>query len=204
MTLIIPPGFAQVGLAFSTPADPERMFCTFGVDITGIGGDISKLDAKMYASLESTFLNAVSVAYESPGFSIAVGQDGGPPISQYRAWAGGTMGGGVGGACTPQNTAYLIHKVGPGGRRGMGRMYVPGVREDSVDNTGVMNAVLRDAMSVAWGAFLSGMLSTLPDDIPACPLVILHTAGGSAIPPSPISDLRCDARVATQRRRLRP
>lgn len=96
----------------------------------------------------------------------------------------------------PTNNALLVRKVSSaGGRRGTGRMYVPGLNETAVDAQGIVESSYLIVLQAAFTGML-GDLST--NDVP---MHILHDIAGPA--PTLVQSLAVQARVATQRRRLR-
>jgi len=118
-----------------------------------------------------------------------LGPDGEISVSQ--------AGGGVESSCPP-NMAYLVKKVTlGGGRPNRGRFYLPGVGEARVDDSGVVD-----------GTFLSLLQGHIDDwhDLIVSSIgtsVVLHAEGSPVTTPTPIESYVLDAKVATQRRRLR-
>ena len=93
------------------------------------------------------------------------------------------------------NVAFLLKKgTALGGRRNRGRLYLPGVTEGAVDQGGFLTGSWAADLSVAGASVLSQLGG---DDIP---MVVLHDGPGT---PTQVQTLLCDARVATQRNRLR-
>lgn len=115
----------------------------------------------------------------------------------------------------PPNTAYLVTKSSAlGGRRGKGRIFLPGVDAGNVDDAGTVNPVLVAAFQTELTDWLDHLATT---DIP---MHLLHDypytwalVGGQPrrIPdltdpppiPSVVVSLTLQTTVATQRRRLR-
>jgi hypothetical protein len=113
-----------------------------------------------------------------------------------------TVQGGAAGSIVPQNTAYLVHKrSGTGGRGGRGRMYLPGVGESVVDNTGNVSAGKLNGLQTALNLFIV----ELADGPDIEDMVILHNSPGAyaLAAPTRVTSLVIDPVVATQRRRLR-
>lgn len=197
MSLVIPPGFAQVIYRSGLAGDPEECLWTLGIATSGFGGGQDIAD-----SLRADFLAAWPAASILTGWSfigtrVYVGQDGGPPT----VWesAGDAVAGTNAGPGLPPNCAFLVQKrSGLGGRRNRGRMFLPagfGVGEDSVPITGVMAEAQRAALQTRCNAAFLG----------AEDRVIFHdedTPGGTV--PTVITTLIMQARLATVRRRLRP
>ena len=115
---------------------------------------------------------------------------------------------------TPPNTAYLVKKTSNlGGRRGRGRIYIPGVDETKVTSDGRLEATKLGQLQTAMDAF-EGEVA-----LAGFPLMILHNPAtiwvledgqprreptADPIPvPTPVLDLIVQSTVATQRRRLR-
>ena len=103
-----------------------------------------------------------------------------------------------------QNTCVLVQKrTLRGGRKGRGRMYWPVFfpNEASVDHSGTIVGTAVTAWQTAMTNWLSGC------DSNGCPLVLLHSTQENGDPPTeapdPITSLSVQARVATQRGRLR-
>lgn len=108
---------------------------------------------------------------------------------------GMSIGGGGAATMAPVNTAYLLHKsTDLGGRKGRGRMYLPGVLEADVSSFGNITAGIVTAINVDAAALLSGLTTEL------VPMVLLHS---DATAPTLVTGLQCDGIAATQRRRMR-
>jgi hypothetical protein len=197
MSLIIPPGFAQAALRWSLVDDPEIMISTFGCETSGFaGGALGKANQITDAWAAAFTPPSLGTGYTFIGTRLSVGQDGGPPaIVEDAASIPGTSGT----TSLPQNCAVLVKKLsGLGGRRGRGRMFLPGgyLQEGLVANNGMINAAFRGDMQNGMNQFLA-----------AVGMFILHSTGpaGSPAPPAPtaVTQVVVDTRIATQRRRLR-
>ena|SRR5215212_1782028 len=95
----------------------------------------------------------------------------------------------------PSNVSYLVKKLTTdAGRRGRGRMFIPFVREDHVDNAGVLD-----------GEFFTGVqeavidFGTAIETITGANLVLFQDGFSDS---QPITALVLSSVVATQRRRL--
>lgn len=97
------------------------------------------------------------------------------------------------------NTALLVRKITTlGGRRGRGRIYVPGLPEGRFDGAGNMNASNLNIYQVAMDGFLSDCLAA------GLEAVVLHAAGISTTPaPTAMTGYSVQAKAATQRDRMR-
>jgi hypothetical protein len=142
--------------------------------------------------------NAATLLKTSVALSGGVGVDPGT-AERVDPQAGGR----VGSTLLTQNTAWLIKKTtAVGGRRNQGRWFVPGVPDVSVNDVGAVNA----AEVTNWNTALETYVNALSAGGVVDDLVILHgqgTGGGGPLAPTVIIEMRCDLRVATQRRRLR-
>nr|CRY97782.1 hypothetical protein [uncultured prokaryote] len=110
--------------------------------------------------------------------------------AQPTELAGGSTGGDSG-SCSPPGVAYLIHKSPVAGRRG--RMYLPGVPENAVDQYGNISPAVITANNAALNGFL--------DDL-AVDEMYMHMRGSEASNDRVVT-LRCDGVAGTQRRRMR-
>lgn len=108
--------------------------------------------------------------------------------------------GGVSVPTAPYSVAYLIHKHNfTVGRRGNGRMFLPGVNEGAVNAAGFIAPAEYTPLQAGMDALYEGFVT---DNFQP---VLFHGPGaGSATPPSSfVTSFGVDQRVATQRNRLR-
>jgi hypothetical protein len=116
-----------------------------------------------------------------------------PITFDLAPWDGGTAA--VPG-CTPQ-VSYLLKKItARGGRKGRGRMYLPGPPEDAVDAYGLLSESQFDALTTAVVDFAAQMLAATNFG----KLVLLHT--DPLEEPDDFTNFFPETKVATQRRRL--
>jgi hypothetical protein len=199
--LIIPPGFLQAVYEFTTPSDAEPMVTTMGHVSNAATFDPNEQASVLFQAYELTMLLAMSSAYTLNAVDVYIGTDGPEHIvgrSTNTPAAGANTG-----TVVPQNTAYLIRKrTDAAGRRGRGRMYIPGVKETEVDNVGNLTA----GQITQWNNVGELWLEALTEEIRDMPPVILHRSEGIGVEPAPtpVVTLICESKVATQRRRLRP
>jgi hypothetical protein len=197
--MIIPQGFANCILLFQVEGDSEIMQTAMGVDVSEAGGDFEAVGAKFGGEFGNVFIDDISDQATLVGVDVVVGQDGGDPITVNVPFSDT----GAGGAFPlPPNCAVLLRKhTGLGGRAGRGRMFIPGFQlTGNTQPNGTINGSLvtewnNDAL--AWRLALES--DTVP---PAIPPVLFHAI--DTVPPTPITALTIDPKVATQRRRLRP
>lgn len=190
-------GFAQCNYQLMQTGLTRPAYITFGVDPSG--GDAQTVADSVHGafgasgSLKTLFDNSVTMT----GVRVALGTDGTGDLVYVKS----TSDAGGGGALTtlPPNCAVLMHKTtGIGGRRGRGRMYLPWtVGEGSVDEAGVITGSIitsHNAACLAWRLALTAA---------GVPLVLMHAEGKTAKPePTAVTSMSCDARIATQRRRI--
>lgn len=98
----------------------------------------------------------------------------------------------------PPQVCFLLRKETEfGGRAGRGRTYLPGVAEAVVDPAGIISAGSVSDLTADCTEFLEAFL------LRGTRLMLLHGAGSPLEAPTAITSMSCDARAATQRRRLR-
>jgi hypothetical protein len=152
----------------------------------------------MAGSLLSGLDNSVTLT----AVRVAAGTDGAEDLVFEKPMA--TLGGAAL-SSLPANCAVLVHKVtARGGRRGRGRFFLPWyIGEGDVDEAGQLTTVTQTAIQGRMDTFRTGLASggsamVLLHD-PSHPGVGSPTAPG---PPNPVTALRVDKLISTQRRRL--
>lgn len=116
-------------------------------------------------------------------------------------------------AASPQNAYLLTKSTALGGRRGKGRLFLPGVIEERVSQSGAITPVVVETLTDNWNGILANL------ETAGVPMVLLHgpstewvLVGGQPrrvpiageIPePTPVTSIACSSTVATQRRRVR-
>lgn len=120
--------------------------------------------------------------------------------------------GGLAGASTTPNVAFLVRKVIIGNRSSRaGRWYLPGVQEASVDEDGILSGTGVDDLQDGLSEFLTNTNNAGTPTTHASALVVVHLEP-RPVPPlpdnrvgtfTPVQALVLDELVATQRRRLR-
>lgn len=189
--MTIPLGFAQVNVKVTGLALPTGAQFTFGVSNQS---DWTPTEIANYVIVN--WDTAVVQAFFSSQTSItSVLVKKGPDDVGPSAEVGCNMPGLSSATSVPPNVAILVHKhTGAGGRQGRGRMYLPGWVEGVVDSGGLVDPTLRANLETNLEDFRAKM------EVDDMQLVVLH---GDFLVPYPINELSVDARVATQRRRLR-
>lgn len=188
--MVIPSGFGQATLVWSGSAVPLGAVSTHGFEHSG-GGDPSTVAGVIASVWDTTWMANVSSAINLDRVEVKFGPDATGPSGDATS---GTAGGGTGLAVTPQ-VAWLVRKnTGLGGRKGRGRMYLPGLEEGNVNSGGNIDATVLSNAQTDLDTILSG-LATLN-----LPMHLLH---GDATPPTEVTSLVAQAQVGTQRRRNR-
>jgi hypothetical protein len=196
MSARIPPNFAEVWTQFNVTGDNENMYVALGVDLAvGVAANQTDTDVLLAAAL-GALRPMVSSDYTLGPGHVIWGQDGGDiRIDGTASPAAGTSS--AGGAAP--NCAVLVRKLtAAGGRRGRGRMYVPGPPDGSVNPNGDLSTAYKTTCTTQVNALLSNMVALVQVD--AC--VLFHDT--SPFTPTTITSLEVQNKIATQRRRLRP
>jgi hypothetical protein len=203
MTLIIPPGFLHSVIEFACTGDPEPMVTTCGHEIdTASGANNDDAADDLMSAFALAFRANLSSAYSITGCTVYIGNDGPTIIGTSTA---APVAGQVGVNPYPPNTAFLLRKrTDLAGRRGRGRMYIPGV----VEATATANGLLTTVETAQWQTLADDYMDRLTTAVGArlYPPVVLHRSEGIGVepPPTPILSFVAEQRLATQRRRLRP
>lgn len=188
MAIEIPNGFAQVALRIDLSGDDEKMFVTFGIEATG---DATTVAEAIVAETDGTLDNLMTAQYAFDGCRVTTPSvDVLVEVEQIVGTAPGEA--------IPQNSAYLVRKsTGLRGRENQGRFFLPGVPENKVSPTGVIDPTWTPGSQINLTAFYDAVLAiTEVTDI-----VILHQVGGPT--PTSVLGFGLQSRIATQRRRLR-
>lgn len=202
----VPVNFAEVTVNISLDGDAEPMNCVFGI-MSPLAVNWTQQDADDLSSIVGDFFQScMAPQYTYDGITIAVGDASGDVYFESVQNAGpGTLGANA----LTQNVASLFKKsTASGGRRNRGRMFIPGPAETTVDAAGSWDSVVRDTLNGEAVTFLASLAAINNN------MVILHPARPAPepkpvpeaipeAPPTEVTSLVLDPRVATQRRRLR-
>jgi hypothetical protein len=185
-------GFAEVTVHTRPgPGYREQLF-TVGYSIAGFDPD----DLILLLEAAGAFYDGLETpeSFEVSGLTLRVGTvDPTAPLVYFDP----SVAPGTGSTeLLAPNSCFLVGKTTLlGGRKGRGRCFVPGVREDMVSDTGVIDETFRfgvqgewDTMIAAWSAVLGGEP------------YLLHTTDDPA--PTIIESMSVQSVIATQRRRL--
>lgn len=191
----IPVGYASAEYQFRMVGDNELMLSTIGLKLNAPA--TVDLANQLMGTFRTPFATQLATNLKLVGVKLTAGDDGDPLVFQSTNGELGFTGGGS----LPQNCAFLLRKLtGLGGRRNRGRMYIPGVNDNLVDELGVVTSAGLATLQTAASTFLTSTLAlAVIDDA-----VILHTPTVETPLPTVITTLVVDGRIATQRRRLRP
>jgi len=193
--MLIPEGYAQINLLYTGDAAPTGAQVTFGADISGTAGDPMSIGSAVVSNYISASMDELHVgALTLSGVLVKFGPNETGPFATYPADVDGS-------AANPSvlvNGALLVHKTtDSGGRSGRGRMFFPGIPENQTDSDGTVH-----------GGYLSTIAGLLEDwrgklitdlIIP----VLLHSDPETDLLPTEITGFVPQAKLATQRRRLR-
>lgn len=186
MPLNIPTGYYQAAFHHQLSNTIRRAVCTVGLQYTG--ADFTN-NANGVRGAWATHIMPVlgsGVVYDR----LTLTDDTGTIYDSSTSAAGG-----ITNPSCPWNTAYLVKKTtGQAGRANRGRLYLPGVEEEDVDNAGIIETVKLGSIQTALAAFQTAVET---NDFT---LEILHN---SVTTPTSVVALQCQTQVATQRRRLR-
>lgn len=219
----IPAGTGIASIVYTYSTDLEEMVTTLAVQ--AVSGPLAVAHAeRIYSAFKTDLLPAQTASIRQRRVDLRVYQDGGGSII-YSYTSGTEDGGGNTSLGMPPNVAYLVEKrTSLGGRRGVGRMYVPGVPETNVDDAGNIVGTSLSGINTQLTEMLAGLLGAATGSYTGLAVtpVLLHsnsstttrttapgsvtitrTEGAAGGSPTPITQLQLDPKVATQRRRLR-
>lgn len=202
MALIVPPGFGSAAIVLEAGVGTTPFITTIGVDLSSAGGDFVSAANTVYACYANAFLTSTSPDLTLTKVILSVGQDGGdtPTVESNLPAQAGTGSG----EYLPLSNALLLNKsTALLGRKGRGRMFVPGVMKDSqVDISGRIGQTTVDAFNTVAEDFLASLVDDV-FEIPT-PAVLLHgPAVGGAPAPTPILGLTVGPIVGTLPRRIK-
>jgi hypothetical protein len=201
MTVVIPPDFAEVSIELRNEGDPDSWYVTWGIDITAGSSDYNMAAVKCGTVFSQAFKADLTPRTTIVGAHLRIGQADGPPLVVFQP--NGDVGTSSG-AHLPQNCALLVTKITPlGGRRGKGRMFLPGVLVDSaVNEVGVIQTDVLVALQSDCDVLYNGLGDELQGG--PLPMVLLHNDGLTEAPgPTVITGLQAKGTISTQRGRLR-
>lgn len=189
MSARIGPGFGELVHHFDAPGQSGDIITAIGVSADDLV-DIVKQDE--YVAIAAELMGNLNSSITMTTIDFVIGQDGPDDVVVSKVAGHPGL---SGGAMTPINNSFLLQKrtVDPG-RRGRGRMYLPGVSEGSVENDGTLGTGVAAGLATNVEDWLLGWPA---DWLP----VLLHQV--APFTPSPGLVINVSPRIATQRTRLR-
>lgn len=203
MSLVIPPGFGLASIILTGTDGTQPYVTTIGVGTADAGGDFVGVANRVktaYAMAwreytnENLIISKVSLLVGSDGPAGSVDSDTVPyPCERDVPMAPTAMS-----LVVRKQTAVL-------GRRGRGRMFIPGVLADGdVTASGGIEPDSAGIFQTAAEDFLSNLTATIPGvDSPIAPPYLLHSEGTSQTSPSAITALSPAPLVGWIRGRIR-
>lgn len=209
--MIIPNGFGQVTFIYGGSGVPTGAVNTFGFN-NGAGDTPSAAATEFANEWGNLVMPSLVQNVDLVGTLVKLG----PNNTGPSALVGISHNGEDLSAQAPPNVAYLVNKItGLGGRRGRGRVFLPGVDETVVTQGGFVDAAKVTQIQNGLDQFVLNMAAH------NLGLVVLHSPAkiwtlvngrprqiddpNAPAPPLPsaITSLQVSAQVATQRRRVR-
>lgn len=190
MPLVIPVNFGQITWIFAGSGVPHGAAVTLGFG--GFGADPAQ-----------TLADAAKAAFATTIMPQLIQNVGlvrtlvklGPNATGPQAESLGSTDGGDLSAQAPPMVAYLVKKTTAlGGRKNRGRMYLPGVDETEVSQTGLIASTKLTPLQTALTNLFIALTAANMDP---------HILHSDATGPTPIGSFILSSIVATQRRRLR-
>lgn len=189
MTVIIPDGYCQVLINLtSTTLRKGTAIVTEGRELNG--QTLPEVAASFDGFLAANIAEVLTTEFFYEGTSVQSATE----IATQSSTVQGTLAG----AISPPNVAVLRHKLtGLRGRGAHGQNFIPGMLLDNdVDDSGIISPA-RQASIFEFFQALEG--AVVADGSTG---VILHSTG-SLLDPTPVTGQSIDAKIASQRRRLR-
>jgi len=176
------PMITSLGFEWDTTTDPQDV--TDDLSASWAGSTIQEITTQWttFAGVQVVF--GTADPQEPLTFESSVGSDNGDAGEQV----------------CPPNTALLVKKLtARGGRKGRGRFYYPDVQEAAVDASGTIDSSSLAGYQTRWNDWMSDIVGVDGVVLP----VLLHSESSDGSPDEILST-PVQAKVATQRRRLRP
>lgn len=188
--MIIPADFAQVNFKYGGLAAPTGAENVIGVLI---GADTDPADTAAHAIAAWTDNIAALVVNDLTLVSVLVKY--GPNATGLAAEVGSGQTGAAGGAgMTPQNALLVRKNTTHGGRKGRGRLFLPGITEGTADESGTISGGTVAIYQAGFDGFLADL--TAAGNTP----FLLHN---DATEPYEITSFSVQALMATIKDRIR-
>lgn len=189
--MYIPVGYGIATYVFTSGFLPYGAVSTMGHSHALASGTPDEKAEELYDLFVASVAGALNVAINVERVIFRQGPQDAGLVGEHV----GTATGGDGGQMSPPNLCLLVEKhTDLGGRRGRGRMFLPGVSEPIVDGSGV---IAGDYLSD-----VNGNLGLWQDSLETANLnpVLFHSTETA---PTPLTSMSLDPKAATQRRRMR-
>lgn len=197
MSLAIPPGYGLAALNFSSSTGTQPFVTTIGVGLANWGGDFVDAANAVFAAYATTMMGATDNDLTLSSVTLSVGQDGpGGSVDSDATPVPGTSTG----TFAPVAMAPVVRKTtNVLGRRGRGRMFIPGViQESGVEPDGRLTTTFRNQLQGLCDNFFAELTTNDPSLAP----YLLHSEG-LATEPTLITSLTVTPVVGWIRGRIR-
>lgn len=203
--VIVPVGYGQAAFIFSATVGTPEFVTTIGVDLDGVGGNFIGAADHLFDAYNDAFMGTTSSMLSLDRVNLTIGVDGGGngSVSSTRP---SEVGGDVGN-WLPINVGVILRKqTYMLGRAGRGRMFLPGVLNNSqVSEGGVVSQSAIDGLTQFGNKFLDSIKALDAPDAPEATMtpmepVLLHS--GEMVP-TPISSMGVAPLIGVQRKRVR-
>lgn len=193
MSIVIPPGFAEVIVKTNSIAHAFPHTNEVGVDLTDVPvqADLDALSAGL-ATVYKAYLNSGSAFL---GCKLIIGQDGPPTFLESVSGAGN--GSRSAALCPPQVQIVCAKKTALASRKGRGRIFLQDVGETDVDDSGVVSGTSLTKAQLVCDALMA--LGTTSGRAVFGNTVILHA---SDLEPTALTSFTAESKVGTLRRRF--
>lgn len=198
MTLIVPPGFGLAAWIFTASSGTPPFVTTLGVDLDGAGGDFVEAANLLFDAWTASFTAQMDNDLTLDRVNLRVGQDGpGGSVDSDRV----PMAMGRSGTSTAWANSALVRKSSNElGRRGRGRMFIPGLLNNTeVEQDGTILGTRRTTIQGLLNTFFTEVGD--PTTGAGFPPVLLHSTAPAD--PTPITGLTLSDVIGIQRGRIR-
>lgn len=178
MSIIIPPGYGQAALVFTSSTGTPPFVTTIGIDMQNYTDDYVGAANHVMQSYADAFKSVTDNDLTLDRCVLSVGQDGpGGSVDSDLAPIPMTSTATFGAVCI----AVMLRKTTARlGRAGRGRMFLPGTHnENGVETDGTLTSAYRTTMSSAVSQFTAYLLGGVPPAAGAQP-VLLHSTPNMA------------------------
>lgn len=190
----IPSGYGALQVVFSLSGMTRRMSIMIGLDFTATATQVMA-DA-LHTAFRTAWGARLPTAYTFRGGTLYVGNGTGSPASFNTSTA--VAGSNVNTLLFPPNVTHVCNvNTALSGRKGKGRLYIPGLKEGEVDNTGVISGAALTTYNTSLAALKSGL-----EGVTGVGNLYLLSHDSSATPQQ-VTSLTMRAKVGTQVNRVR-